>query len=379
MIADRNDYKYVAGDLFARSAATNDYLVVIDGTSLHDRPWSLVRGEDVCWIWECINTRRAALFQGGDPNSSYGLPYQFKRVGSPPAAFGNKTVINNMVSAFNALLASRRNTTSSLNFTWVPTSFSQTIWHHQRSVPDAIFLLYINDFIVSMPQRYSYRHTPYDVWSTIADIESSMSTLKYCVREDCGSIGGDCDWSGFTTSATVSPVGGATPPTEAELENRYSRCIQAYQCIGNGDSDGNTDPRYWHANGSTTGTIKVTLPYVEHIKAVYPIYHIGSSSTYISYDQPGHRTISENASMASVVVSTTPHTMDANHVIEISPAQEIMQACPLSNLASEMNLQHGFSQDTPTNEYYLEISWYLYLSNISLIIELDESVSDMFT
>ena len=79
MIDNRSDYKYVAGDLFARSAATNDYLTVIDGTSLFTRNNSLVRGEDICWIWECINTRRAALFQGGNPFTSYGMPYQYRR------------------------------------------------------------------------------------------------------------------------------------------------------------------------------------------------------------------------------------------------------------------------------------------------------------
>lgn len=375
MIARRNDYKYVAGDLFARSAATGDYLVLIDGTNLHTRDVrnSLVRGEDICWIWECINTRRAALFHGGDPSASYStMPYQFRRADSPFANHADKNVIDNMVSAFNGLLTSRE-------FTWPP-RMVQTIWHHQSSVPDDIFLppSIMDNLVVSMPRRQSYSHLPYDVWQAIADMESRMPALDCCCRAHVGSsYNDDCDWSGFATSATITPVGsGATPDTEASLENNFSRCIQAYRCSGYGDMDGRTNPEYWYANVATAGTIKVLLPYVEHVKSVYPIYHLHSESHYFASFADGRSAINDEGGMNSVVVSTTPRTMDMNHVVEISPAQEIMQACPLSTLASEMNLQHGFAQNVPTDELSLEITWWFKLTNLSLIIEFDRSVCD---
>ena len=243
-------------------------------------------------------------------------------------------------------------------------------------MPDEIFLLYPNEFVVSMPQRYSFRHTPFDVWSAIVDMERFVGTLNRCCREEIGSSYTECDWSGFTTNATMTIVGGFVPgDTEATLENRYSRCIQAHCCSGWGNMDGHTDPSYFFANIATTGTIRVTLPYLEHVKAVYPIYHLYSKSQYFSSFADGRSAISESGDMSSVVVSTTPRTMDANHIIEITPAQEIAQACPLSNLASEMNLQHGFSQNVPTDELDLEVAWFIRLTNLSLIIELDASVS----
>jgi len=364
MITSRNDYKYVAGDLFARSAATGDYLIAVDGSNLLTRDNGLVRGEDVCWIWECINTRRAAL--------SYStVPYQFSRAQHPFAHYAEennvlpaeRTVIDDMVSAFNALLTAR-------NFVLPPGDMAQTVWHHRQpleSFPTEILLPNQNALKVSMPQRHEYRHTPYDVMSAMSYMESVMGLLCYCRKEEL--LTSDvCDLSGFTTRATVSVSGNMRPEAEADLERRYRNCIQAYYCYG-------WDTGYWYANIATTGTIRITLPYAEHIKAVYPIYRLLSQSFYFASFPDGHPGIREEDVMTSLVVSTTPRTMDANHVVEISPAEEIMQACPLPALASEMNLQHGFSQKTPTNEFPLNIDWYIKLNGLSLIIELDESVS----
>lgn len=63
MIANRSDYRHVAGDLNLRDSDGN-YVIAIDGSLATNRHGDVLRGEDICFLAECMAVKSIEIHGG---------------------------------------------------------------------------------------------------------------------------------------------------------------------------------------------------------------------------------------------------------------------------------------------------------------------------
>lgn len=385
MIANREDYHYVTGDILAKDAHDpQKYTVMIDGTSMGGAEQGSVRrliprGEDICWLYEAFTARDA--FLGGSLNiatlSSDGsvTPYKFLRCyprpwPQPVDSRANLGEPGAIVNAYNACLYGHRfinpippfNPSQAIirystDRSGLPTDF---LWNKRYDPQNGYSLEKLSS---------SYRYLPKVVGERLASVEFRMYWFKYGLRSTA--YGDHRDYSALGFNGTVTGYGSSPPSPLPVIETyRNQGYTSYYSCRGFHSKDRGAN--YYVVKGDAPNRLKLMACKVrDWITSVRPVYLLD----YYYYHYDAEKTDADTGyySGHGVTSPARAYQIDSDGYVTLQVQSDIQAWYPSKAYGGNIGPLVPGSTSGP-NEYQYIHEWSIKLAGVELIATFDDAI-----
>lgn len=394
MIANREDYHYVTGDILAKDAHDpQKYTVTIDGTSMGGAEQGSVRrliprGEDICWLYEAFTARAAFLgdslgiatlsFDDGDGGTLDGVtsvtPYEFLRcrpypMPQPVDARAKLEEPRRIVDAYNMCLWGARFINPG-----PPFNPSQVINRHStdRSGLPKDFLW---DKRYDPQNGYSLEKLPLSpclpkvVGERLASVESRMDWFKYGLRSTA--YGDQRDYSALGFNGSVTGYGQYHPTPLPDIEAyRNQGYTSFYSCHGFHSKDRGAN--YYVVKGDAPNRLKLMACKVrDWITSVRPVYLLD----YYYYHYDAEKTDADTGyySGRGVTSPARAYQIDSDGYVTLQVQSDIQAWNPSRKYGGNIGPLVPGSTSGP-NEYQYIHDWSIRLVGVELIATFDDAI-----